>query len=371
MAGPGPAAETSRWHRHDWDAVLSGGATADRYFARPGLIRKDRLAGFAPPDRHPATAAASSFAELRAALFRLGVRSSEAAGRGEAAPDPACVQFVLKKAHSSNASGIRFLTGADAQAAAPADARRAAKKRAAPGELGARRAAALAVAGAAGVLAAAALGAREPRRAEPRGAAAGELRRLLGPAAGEEERDGGGKPEVWVVQRYVAPALHQGRKFHLRALLLCVGDLSAYLHEGARVLLASEPFELGRRDAGRFYAHVTNMGASSGHDGFAEGAQNLPLSALGAEEEAERILREAAQAVGGTLARLRAAGRRQFFTLPNCWELFGVDLLLDESRSRRVLLLEVNPSPSLAMFGDPDTVRQRLLGGDPLQDAPG
>ena len=109
--------------------------------------------------------------------------------------------------------------------------------------------------------------------------------------------------------------------------------------------------------------------------------------------------------LGGTLANLRAAGRRHFFALPllsmqkmrpnwqafsfqslrdfpraarlqqhrrNCWELFGADFLIDcwspSLLSRRVaaslatrvrvsgdgsaILLEVNPSPSLAMYGE-------------------
>ena len=87
-----------------------------------------------------------------------------------------------------------------------------------------------------------------------------------------------------------------------------------------------------------------------------------------------------------TLTNLRAAGRRHFFTLPNCWELFGVDFLV-EARSARTLLLgivgplerwdtgtellfrpmprllEINPSPSLAMYS---ADLKDLVGEDPL-----
>merc|ERR1711953_293001 len=73
-----------------------------------------------------------------------------------------------------------------------------------------------------------------------------------------------------------------------------------------------------------------------------------------------RIFRE-------TLTRLRTEQRRQFFTLPNCWELFGADFLI-EAGTHRVVLLEVNPSPSLAMYGkDSAEVRKQFLGSNPLE----
>eukprot|EP00438_Fugacium_kawagutii_P036540 Skav231220 [mRNA] locus=scaffold813:58533:59034:+ [translate_table: standard] len=70
------------------------------------------------------------------------------------------------------------------------------------------------------------------------------------------------------------------------------------------------------------------------------------------------------EVLGKTLRRVREAGRRHFFTLSNCWELFGVDFLVDTTG--RPLLLEINPSPSLAMYGDVDLAT--LLGDDPLND---
>ena len=39
-----------------------------------------------------------------------------------------------------------------------------------------------------------------------------------------------------------------------------------------------------------------------------------------------------------TLTALRAAGRRQFFTLPNCWELFGADFLVEAGTARAMRL---------------------------------
>jgi len=39
-----------------------------------------------------------------------------------------------------------------------------------------------------------------------------------------------------------------------------------------------------------------------------------------------------------TLTALQAAGRRHFFTLPNCWELFGADFLVEAGTARAMRL---------------------------------
>jgi len=198
----------------------------------------------------------------------------------------------------------------------------------------------------------------------PKGAVAGravhetvlKLHRIL-------PNDPAGK-ETWVLQEHIPPMLHEGRKFHLRMLLLCIGDLQAYLHDDVRLLLATARFEVGACDSSQTSALVTNMGASSACEGYDAASQNLPLSVLGAQV-ADRLLREAAVVLGSTLAKVRAGGRRQFFSTANCWELFGVDVLV-EATSKRVIVLEVNPSPSLAMYGGPH-VRPQLVGENPLE----
>ncbi|CAJ1353074.1 unnamed protein product, partial [Effrenium voratum] len=108
MAAAEPADEQPamrRWHDHDWEEVLAGRGTAERYFVRSGLVRKDRLLAFVPKARHPPTVVVRSLAELQQGLQDLGAGSAVEG-----------IRFVLKKAHSSNAHGIRFLSDADATA---------------------------------------------------------------------------------------------------------------------------------------------------------------------------------------------------------------------------------------------------------------
>eukprot|EP00747_Dinoflagellata_sp_TGD_P210453 gnl/TRDRNA2_/TRDRNA2_83724_c0_seq1.p1 gnl/TRDRNA2_/TRDRNA2_83724_c0~~gnl/TRDRNA2_/TRDRNA2_83724_c0_seq1.p1 ORF type:complete len:408 (+),score=72.84 gnl/TRDRNA2_/TRDRNA2_83724_c0_seq1:40-1224(+) len=373
----GCSAEASKWHDIDWRKVLAGAGTANRYYARSGLIRKDRLSLFAPRAHHPETVVLDSFQGLCAGLEQLGAANQGGAGDS--------VKFVLKKAHSSNASGMRFLTGGDAEALVRAGSGKSSGYLLGP---------AAAVGTSAAVVAALHLW-RSRTTAAPEGGrwttmllAGCGLACVVCAAAGRKSRGGTlasralvadiegslsatasqEKPTVWVLQNYVQPMLYHGRKFHLRVLVLCVGDLQAYAHENVRVLLATEDFGLGREDALRRFAHVTNMGASGAHPEYNEASQNLSLSCVG-QGEACRIFADVIQVLGDTLVAICADTRRHFFTLPNCWELFGADFLVEDI-SGRVMLLEINASPSMAMYGTGSGVRTRLLGSDPLKAVP-
>lgn len=385
----GDAAESTgarRWHDHNWEEVLAGQGTADHYFVRSGLVRKDRLANFAPPGRHPPTVALRSFAELQDALQELGC----AAG-GAARADSTAVRYVLKQAHSSNASGIRFLSEAEAIDIVTCDSVRkvasSVSSLADHGDHGALVGMTLA-------MTAFALGRSVHRDASLRAKHSGHIMACLALAGGVILRTcfrsfsdattesvsntsrevhavlrpppDGARPTVWVLQRVVRPYLHTGRKFHLRVLLLCVGDLSAYVYTDVRMLLATEPYDQGQGDSSRLDAHVTNMGASRAVPGYSESKQNCSLQELG-QVCADKIMAEIKEILSLTISRVRAAGRRHFFTVPNCWELFGVDFLVQAPQGRAVLL-EVNPSPSLAMYGGASL--RDLVGPDPLQAVP-
>eukprot|EP00937_MAST-01D_sp_MAST-1D-sp2_P001993 g1993.t1 len=171
-----------------------------------------------------------------------------------------------------------------------------------------------------------------------------------------------------VVQEYVAPHLLRGRKYHVRALALAVGDLRVYLHDEARVLVATEPLRMGH--LGDRFSHVTNLGTNEGHAAYCAARQNFALRPAGAEaaDPADAApLCEAATA-GALFKQMRtitsdvfealSRNRRHFFSLPRCHELFGLDFMVDESL--RVWLLEANPDPSMKMFG---CRREDMLGG--------
>jgi len=388
MSADAVIAETSKWHDIDWDAIFEGRGTADHYFARPGLIRKDRLAQFVPSEHHPHTVVVKTFEELQGAVRDLNSKSKCRAG-------PPCGQkvcFVLKKAHSSNASGIRFLSGRDAAlllscsywkpwvhfftpvaatvvvaatlTAVSATSRLDKHIIQIFGRMSCQRKGPAVAVGAAAIAAGlAALGGQTMSRRSIKQ----ELQCVFSATSPDGQNNAKNK-ETWLLQRNVEPWLYQGFKFHLRALLLCVGDLAAYVYEDVRLLRATEPYEAPCCNGTRTFAHITNMGASGQHAAYSEAEQNLSLQVLGPEMTTQ-IFAATVEVLGETLTRVRAAGRRQLFALPNCWELFGADLLV-EAVTGRVVLLELNPRPSMAMYGKGPGVRERVLGSHPLERVP-
>jgi len=333
------------WHTYDWEEVMAGNQVAQRYFVRSGLIRKDRLCSFVPDGFHPDTVVVRNFEGLLQALVKFQTSAEMTSNKG-------VVKYVLKKAQSSNAFGIRFIT--DMEAAALLHTR--SRRQIANWSLAITMAAAL-------------ISSRMTRRWHGLIGLAPLLAAVWRFGSSCSWPSDWGKhqladPEIsdlYVLQRNVDPWLHLGRKFHLRVLLLCVGDLKAYVCEDVRVLLATGKYADGCSDSGRLDVHITNMAANSEVSGYCEKEQNVALKELG-EQLATKIFGELSQVLAETLSRLRQAGRRHFFTLPNCWELFGADFLL-EAVTARPVLLEINPSPSLAMYSSD---LASLIGDDPL-----
>jgi tubulin---tyrosine ligase len=187
----------------------------------------------------------------------------------------------------------------------------------------------------------------------------------------------------WVLQAYVArPVLFQGRKFHLRAYVLAVGDLRVYLWR--RVLLLSSAVRYVPGDLANQLAHITNTArqAEGFGDRFDEDACVHLLEDLVADLVEERGCRPSEaracvdgivagmEAVTGELFRALQGERTVFAPMPNCFELYGLDYLVslpeengDEAESGsgtgggvasfspQVHLLEVNPGPDFKQSG--------------------
>ena len=172
------------------------------------------------------------------------------------------------------------------------------------------------------------------------------------------------QPDIreWVLQRYVEqPLLVVGHKFHLRVYILCVGALKVFVFDQILVLLAAHPYEAA--DTADIYKHLTNTARSAEDINFSEEKfvkvlDDLPFYL---EREYPRLLE------GKTYAQLLAHIRSQvhditgnlftafeneytvFAPMPNCFELYGLDFMVDESLD--VHLLEVNPGPDFKQTG--------------------
>lgn len=160
-------------------------------------------------------------------------------------------------------------------------------------------------------------------------------------------------PELreWVVQRYVErPLLVDRRKFHLRVYVLCVGRLQVYVCKDILALFSLREYAtagLSERDA-----HITNtcvqnpespeeeMRSVQMWDEVIEAIRNEKGADAGVA--AESVFDEVCKTVGDVFNAV-SPEQTTFMALPNCFELFGFDFLLDEAF--HPWFLEANAEP--------------------------
>lgn len=221
---------------------------------------------------------------------------------------------------------------------------------------------------------------------------------------------------IWYndLQEYIQPPLLMApnpverpesfRKFHLRAYVLCVGGLNVYLWDEMLALFApadfSAPGGAHKQEAciedgedsnepttkADPRVHLTNTclhaDGSETSDGRISqdnvhllsdlcnqgcdyiGADGASRHRLGPQDLCE--IRSLAQQTIGVVfeAVAKGSGSTNWLTWENCWEVFGVDLLVGydvekkqaqpprESAQRRMWLLEVNAQPDFAQTGE-------------------
>ena len=189
----------------------------------------------------------------------------------------------------------------------------------------------------------------------------------------------------FIAQPYIHPPLlfpaHQHRKFHIRSYVLAVGALKVYLYKEMLALFAPESYTApGSLNNDNDYgadtpasgpdlrAHLTNTCLQNGtREGSVLRFWNLPSSLPSSSSQepttspAEWKSRVYDSISTSTSELFLAAARTQsihFQTLPNAFEIFGVDWLVDAEG--RVWLLEVNAFPDLAQTGED---LRNLVGG--------
>ena len=163
----------------------------------------------------------------------------------------------------------------------------------------------------------------------------------------------------FVAQRYIDKPLLFGeydkRKFHIRCYVLAVGALKVYLYKDMLALFASQPYTCDgdlQQASTLQEIHLTNTCLQPGH---AKGNSvvrfwDLPVGKglLHRDWKVEALQ----QIEAATAALFEAAVREQmvhFQALPNAFEVFGVDWLVDERGD--VWLLEVNCFPDFKQSG--------------------
>lgn len=149
----------------------------------------------------------------------------------------------------------------------------------------------------------------------------------------------------WVVQDYIAcPYLFQERKFHIRTYVLAVGALDVYVSQDMLVLQAMEKYT---NDSLSGFGHITNTAHQQYHPDFDE-AQCVHMLPDVQFQNLEHITSQ----INILTKEVFEAYRGEFSVfqpLPNCFELYGFDYMVDAQE--QVWLLEVNPGPDFKQTG--------------------
>ena len=170
----------------------------------------------------------------------------------------------------------------------------------------------------------------------------------------------------FIAQPYIDPPLllpsYQNRKFHIRTYVLAVGALRVYVYKDMLALFApllysapgssSNTFD-GDEAAPDLRAHLTNTCLQDGsREGSVQRFWDLPstLSSFSADGNWKAQVFDQICAVTGELFEAAARGQMVHFQmLPNAFEVFGVDWLIDAES--KVWLLEVNAFPDFGQTG--------------------
>ena len=227
--------------------------------------------------------------------------------------------------------------------------------------------------------------------------------------ADDDEEDSGkggmlGQLRHFVIQEYISRPLlldpprpngideassSKGRKFHLRAYVLCVGGLQVYLFDEMLALFAPVPYASpseaspsGEAATGSvdLRAHLTNTCLQSEDNPERDGRpteENVHLwsdldgvnvfpvddhsipspSGQLSEAQISQVLQEVAKTVGQVFEACAKAGSVHWQMWPNAWEIFGVDMLVGwdaddegDDDSLRTWLLEINAVSDRARF---------------------
>ncbi|KOS23154.1 putative tubulin--tyrosine ligase [Escovopsis weberi] len=152
----------------------------------------------------------------------------------------------------------------------------------------------------------------------------------------------------FVVQPYIHPPLLVGagpaHKFHVRTYVLCVGGLKVYVYRHMLALFAGKPYAApweAQDDAETFLTNTCIQGSPSENAGQGQGQ--------GGGSSLEGIFGQICDITGEVFEAAARAMPIHFQTMPNAFEVFGLDFLVDERGA--AWLLEVNAFPDFKQTG--------------------
>jgi hypothetical protein len=173
-----------------------------------------------------------------------------------------------------------------------------------------------------------------------------------------------------ILQPYPRPCLYEHKyKFHLRMMMLLVGDLDVYIHKKPRMLIATNAYNAKNWEDE--YAHITNRSINMKSNDYNQSKQNIKFSQCEFSTEFQNdiftqmkdIIKKLFKDLGNTDNYVK---KSEFLPLRTSYELYGVDFLVSDRQT--VYLLEINPEPSMDVFNMKE--QSQMVGPDPFQRVP-
>jgi len=176
--------------------------------------------------------------------------------------------------------------------------------------------------------------------------------------------------EQVIVQKYLKnPLLLRGFKFDMRiyVLVTSIQPLEAFIYKEGFARLSTEPFSLDPEDLNKLFIHLTNVAIQKNNIDFHRdcdtlfGGSKLSLKNLkGKLEERGHNFQKIWIQICEIVVKSLLACQHEIPSNPNCFELFGYDIIVDDNL--KCWLLEVNSSPSLSRDTIlDDIVKQQLI----------
>lgn len=163
----------------------------------------------------------------------------------------------------------------------------------------------------------------------------------------------------FVAQPYIHPPLlfqppfeSAGRKFHIRTYVLAVGALKVYVYKPTLALFAGKPYNAPSTDSdpnADLTSHLTNTCLQSGER---EGSVHAFWSLPGLPNNInwhDDVFRQICEVTGEVFEAAARSMSIHFQPLPNAFEIFGLDFMVDAEG--KAWLLEVNAFPDFAQTG--------------------
>ena len=167
----------------------------------------------------------------------------------------------------------------------------------------------------------------------------------------------------FVAQPYIDPPLlmpsdhpSASRKFHIRTYVLAVGALKVFVYRPMLALFAGKPYSPPSSEETQpdLSAHLTNTCLQTGErEGSVHAFWSLPSILPNLQTQAsdwrEDVFKQICDATGQVFEAAARSMSIHFQPLPNAFELFGLDFMVDAEGT--TWLMEVNAFPDFAQTG--------------------